>query len=382
MHPPKNHILTNKQIRLLVIISDLSGGGAERVVSTILKEIDRERFEPMLALWRDNVVYPIPRDTPVRVLGKYRPRDLLKAIVRTRKLIAEWKPDAVYSHLSYVNFVTGTAIRSMPGRRPAWIACEHNNPYLSLPLFMRAILRLVYRFADRVVCVSKGVRDSVKDAFGLPEEKAVTVYNPLELPAFQPVRDAEPGCVKNPYTLVAMGRLTGQKDYPTMFRAIALLKDRLPLRLRVLGTGPDRDALQKLAADLGIAESVELTGFVKDPFPVIRASDVYVMSSVWEGLPTALIEAMACGVPAVSTRAEFGPEEIIVDGESGLLVDVGDYSALADAICRVLKDQGLRRRLAENGAARVRTLFSKDTQIRLLEGIVSSALSLSRARGF
>jgi len=368
--------VADKRIQILILIPDLDGGGAERVVSAILKDIDRSRFEPMLALWRDIVVYPIPDDVTVRTLGKYRAWDLFKAILKTRQLIREWMPDVIYSHLSYANFGTGLALKSIPGKKPVWIACEHNNPYLSLILPMRVVLRFIYRLADRVVCVSGGVRDSVKEAFRLPEEKAVTVYNPLDLPEYQPMKDeATAHAGDHAYNLVAMGRLADQKDYPTMFRAMKLLKDKLPVKLRILGDGPDRDELRKLAADLGISENVEFLGFAKDPFPIIRSSCAYVMSSIWEGLPTALIEAMACGVPAVSTRAKYGPEEIIVDGESGLLVDIGDHEALVEAIQRVLQDGELRKRLSENGASRVRSLFAKDTQIKLLEDIITGLLN-------
>ena len=372
MHPNTAQT-SSSRIRILIIISDLSGGGAERVVSTILQELDRERFEPVLALWRDTTVYPVPPDVPAHILGKHRAWDLPRTVYRTRKLIERLRPDVVYSHLSYVNFATGMALMGL-GNRPLWVACEHNNPYLSLPRSMRIILRWSYRSADVLIGVSKGVSRSVREAFSLPEGKVVTVYNPLELPEYIPRNHLpSPGEVR-PVTLVAMGRLTEQKDYPTMLRAIGLLRKQTPVRLRILGEGPLRSDLEELSASLNISDCVEFLGFVSDPFPVIRDSDVYVMSSLWEGLPTALIEAMACGVPVVSTRAEYGPEEIIMPGESGLLVDIGDSRALAHAIGRILFEDNLRVQLALNGSHRVRFLFAKDVQIPFLEKVLIEAL--------
>lgn len=370
--------MKNDRVRLLIVISDLSGGGAERVVSTILQEIDRKRFEPMLALWRDHAVYPVPDDVPVRVLGKYQWWDLFRLVRSTRRLINEWQPDVVYSHLSYVNFLTGLSLVGI-GRRPVWMACEHNNPFLSLPPYMRMILRFVYKLPDAVVGVSKGVGRSVMEAFSLPERKVTTIYNPLELPGTDAGKQGPHSAEMKPFNIVAMGRLTRQKDYPTLLRAVSLLRDKAPVKLSILGDGPDRGDLEETAHGLGISDCVEFLGFVKDPFPVIRAADVYVMSSLWEGLPTALIEAMACGVPVVSTRAEFGPEEVIVHGESGLLVDVGDHGALADSIFQILQDRELHGRLSENGVKRVHSLFSKEVQIPCLEKFIIGLLGIKHS---
>ncbi len=129
-----------------------------------------------------------------------------------------------------------------------------------------------------------------------------------------------------------------------------------------------------MAAALGIANHVEFLGFVKDPYPVIISSDVYVMSSRWEGLPTSLIEAMTCGVPVVSTRAKYGPEEIIENEKCGLLVDVGDSEAIAEAIHTIITDKALGERLSRAGIERVRSKFSKDALMWNLQTLFVSTL--------
>jgi glycosyltransferase involved in cell wall biosynthesis len=370
---PKNR--NGKRIRLLVIISDLSGGGAERVVSTILQNIDRVNFEPILCLWRNKIVYPVPADVPVMILGKKSGWDIFRLIWQTRLLIKSWKPDLVYSHLDFVNMLTGLALL---GKKKSiiWMPCQHTGAeYLSNRL-VKQLLSIVFRRSYKVIAVSNGVRNSCFKHLSLEKDKIITIYNPLELPASRS-RDGYKKLRTKAHvpTIVAVGRLCEPKDYPTLLKAVKLISKKPPIRLKILGDGPLLQELKNLAKDLGIKDCVEFSGFVSDPFSIIRESDVYAMSSIYEGLPTALIEAMACGVPVVSTRAKYGPEEIIVDGESGLLVDVGDSDGLANAILEILKNHPLNNKLSEMGALRVESLFSKDKLIPCLEDLFIKATS-------
>lgn len=337
------------------------------MISTILPELDRTLFEPMLCLWRDEIAYPIPDDVTICILKKYKPWHLFRAILRTRSLVKGWKPDIVYSHLSYVNLLTGLALQTLH-KRPIWIPCEHNNPALSLDPIRKKILGTMLRRSDKIVAVSNGVRKACITILSLSSDKVTTIYNPLDLPSFTEKKNSKIKVSESEmFSLVAMGRLTKQKDYPTMLKALKILREKIPVRLKILGEGPLRNELKKMASDLNISEYVEFIGFVKTPFPIIKTSDVYVMSSIWEGLPMALIEAMACGVPVVSTRAAYGPEEIIVNGESGLLVNIGDYEGLADSIFRILMDHSLRKQISMAGNERVKNLFSKEKLIPELE---------------
>ena len=171
-----------------------------------------------------------------------------------------------------------------------------------------------------------------------------------------------------------MGRLVEAKDYPTLLKSFKIIHEEIPSRLQILGTGPLKNDLENLASELNISECVDFLGFIKNPFSIIRASNVFLMSSIYEGLPTALIEAMACAVPVVSTRAKYGPEEIIIDGESGLLVNVGDSQDLANSTIKILKDHSLHNKLSKTGALRVKSLFSKDKLIPCLEDTFINAI--------
>ena len=151
-----------------------------------------------------------------------------------------------------------------------------------------------------------------------------------ETPAHPWLRDPKvPVCL-------AAGRLCPQKDYPTLIRAFATLAETRPLRLLILGDGPDRADLESLIRQLGLADRVALPGFAENPFSAMARAGVFVLSSAWEGLPGVLIQAMACGTPVVATDCPSGPREVLVDGRYGPLVPVGDPEALAQAIGETL----------------------------------------------
>jgi glycosyltransferase involved in cell wall biosynthesis len=364
-----------KKIRILFVISDLGGGGAERAVSTLLQNIDRKKFEPMLCLWRNIIVYPIPELTKMKVIKKNKPWHLFKVIYRTRNLIKHWKPDIIHSHLSYVNLLTGISLISMK-RPPAWIPCEHSNPEYSMGMIMKKLLGIIYkRIANKLLTVSNGARNACIKTFLLPNEKVITLYNMIDLPAPRDIKAFYRKKRKNRISqIIAAGRLSKQKDYPTLFRALKIIKEQMPIKLLILGDGPLLKKLKKMASSLTIEDSVTFLGFIDDPFSIIRASDAYVMSSIVEGLPTTLIEAMACGVPVVSTRAEYGPEEIIIDGKIGLLVDIGDYEGLAKAIISLLRDDQLSYEFSIRGSQWVYNIFSKEKIMPKFEQIMTSSL--------
>ncbi len=208
---------------------------------------------------------------------------------------------------------------------------------------LAALLRRTYLWANAIVTVSNGVGDDLAAYAGIPRERITTIYNPVvtsEL--FEKAREVldhpwfEPGA---PPVVLGVGRLARQKDFPTLLQAFARLRTERQVRLMILGqannhrTTAERQAeLMALAAKLGIADDVALPGFVHNPYAYMAHAAVFVLSSRFEGLPTVLIEALACGLPVVSTDCPNGPAEILDNGKYGSLVPVGDDVALAKAI--------------------------------------------------
>ncbi|MBC8505253.1 MAG: glycosyltransferase [Chloroflexi bacterium] len=202
------------------------------------------------------------------------------------------------------------------------------------------LARYFYRFADAVVCLTRGIEDDLRSVTGLSEKKMYQIYNPV-LPndvskkTKQPIAHPwfEPG---SPPVLITLGRLTAAKDYPTLLQAFALARQKGEMRLLFLGDGRKRNELERLATSLDIDRDVQFLGFVENPYPYLARSSVFVLSSAWEGLSHVLVEALACGLPIVSTDCKSGPAEVLENGKYGTLVPVGDSVAMASAILDAL----------------------------------------------
>ena len=223
--------------------------------------------------------------------------------------------------------------------------------------YLPGLLRHAYPMADAIVAVSDGVADRLARKTGLPRAAIRTVYNPVVVPEL-PALAAEP--VAHPWfrpggppVVLGVGRLVEQKDFPTLLRAFALVRQRRPARLVILGDGPAeaRRDLEAVAAGLGCAEDLDLPGFVANPFAYMARASVFALSSLHEGLPGALIQALACGCPVVSTDCPSGPSEILEHGRHGRLVPVGDHEALASAILACLDDPSGREERVARAAA-------------------------------
>lgn len=220
-------------------------------------------------------------------------------------------------------------------------------------------MRWLYPKVNGVIAVSNGVAEDTRAITGLDPARIQVIRNPVITPALA-ARAAEsiahpwfaPG---QPPVVLGMGRLTRQKDFPTLLRAFARVRAELPARLVILGEGRDREALGRLARELGIDADVDLPGFMANPYPWLARARLFVLSSAWEGSPNALTEALALGIPSVSTACPSGPDEILDQGRHGPLVAVGDAPAMAQAMLALLRappppDQ-LRAAVAEYNVA-------------------------------
>jgi glycosyltransferase involved in cell wall biosynthesis len=264
-----------------------------------------------------------------------------------RRTISKIKPDAVLSFLTQTNILTVLATRGLATHTAI---SERNDPRLQRHRprveFMR---RVVYPWADVVTANSKGALDALQ-AF-VPKEKLAFLPNPL---ADQPSSEAFAFTAP---TVITVGRLVEQKGIDVLLAAWAKVAAALPdWHLALVGDGPLADELKEQARKLGVEGSVDWVGHVSDPFPHLRGAKLFVMTSRFEGTPNALLEAMACGLPAVVSDASPGPCELIGTDESkaGLIVPVEDAGATADAILRLARDETLRRRFGLAARERVR----------------------------
>jgi glycosyltransferase involved in cell wall biosynthesis len=201
-------------------------------------------------------------------------------------------------------------------------------------------IRRLYPLADQIVAVSAGVADDTARIAGIARERICVIRNPVITPELPRLASAscdhpwlQPG---QPPVIVGAGRLQRQKDFPTLIRAFALVRKERPCKLVILGEGGDLAKLQALVSDLGLTDEVDLPGFQTNPFPFLAGADLFVLSSLWEGSPNVLTEAMALGTPVVATDCPSGPHEMLGGGRYGPLVPVGDVRALACSIAETL----------------------------------------------
>lgn len=210
-------------------------------------------------------------------------------------------------------------------------------------LLWQGSMRCFYPWADRVVGVSEGVASALREATGLSTQQVCTIYNPALAPsllheAAQPT--THPWFTDNgPPIILGAGRFTPQKNFSALIKAFHQIQQSTPCRLMILGEGPLLPACKKLAQELGLdATRVSFPGHCANPYPYMARARLFVLSSLWEGFGVVLVEALALGIPVVSTDCPSGPREILEDGRYGRLVQPNDTPALIQAITEALHD--------------------------------------------
>lgn len=344
--------------RLAVFLADLGAGGAERMTVAIANGMAARGMTVDLVLASASGPYLAEVSPAVRVVD-LGVGSVSRAVLPLARYLRRERPDVMLTTLSHTSFVAIVA-RAVSGTGVPTVVREANTPQAVYPAWADARTRLshrlaplTYRAADGVIAVSDGVRDALAAVLKVPPAKVATLYNPVVAPDLE-VKAAEdpghpwlaPGC---PPVVLGVGSLTPRKDFPTLLRAFARL-ERRDARLLLLGEGPERPALAALAGELGISDRLDMPGFVPNPFAYMARAAVFVLSSTLEGLPGALVQALACGCPSMSTDCPSGPREVLEGGALGPLVPVGDDAAMAEAIAAVLASPPPREALKRAAA--------------------------------
>jgi glycosyltransferase involved in cell wall biosynthesis len=338
------------------------------MISVLLRHLDRERFRPSLALLRRTGPFlaDVPTDVVVHDLRERSPYNAWGSVLRLRRVIDSVRPRVVLSALKHPNLITlavgGIFFRDLP-----IVISEHTTPSDTLQTgrgrhLKRFLHRRVYPRARRIITVSHGVKRDLERSFGIAAGQIQVIHNPCEIDRIER-RAREAPTVPVDWsipTVLAVGRLTRVKGFSYLLEAVASVVRRRPVQLVILGEGETRVALTRQAAELGVASRVLMPGFQANPFACMARARVCVASSLSEGFPNAIVEAMACGAPVIATDCLSGPREIIETGVNGLLVPPADPQRLADEIARVLDDSALAKRLAEAGRARAQAFAARE----------------------
>lgn len=319
------------------------GGGAQRVIVNLVQGMAERgiRVDVVLASATGVFLNQLPSGVRVVDLGANR---LIKSLAPLAGYLRRERPRVLVSSMSHANLIALWAGRLAGSRTPVMVTV-HNTMSESTRgrlggVLEPKLLRLFYPWAASIVAVSRGAADDLARTTGLPRDRVQVVYNPVITPAVMATARRVPDhpwfAPGEPPVVLGVGRLTPQKDFPTLLRAFADVRRRRAVRLMILGEGEERPRLEALADELGIRADLGLPGFRDDAMAYMARSALFVLSSVFEGLPTVLIEALASGTRVVSTDCPSGPREILQDGRLGALVPVGDHRALAEAMLATL----------------------------------------------
>jgi len=363
-------------IRVLNLIATLDPAGAERQMVGLCTKIDKSRFEPFVCcLTRGGPLESAlaGAGVPVSILHKRGKWDI-SVLFRLRRLLLQLKPQILHTWLPTANTLGGIAATQC--RIPALIAAERAADVWKGP-FRRWLDRRLEPRTTRIICNAGAIREFLVNRVGLHAQKITVIPNGLDLDEFDAAakRACSPFPERPPGLLLGtVGRLEPQKGTTHLITAMTKLPPSAAgAQLWLIGSGPDLPALSKQVADAGLENRVHFLGPRNDVPALLKQLDLFVLPSLWEGLPNAALEAMAAGRAVVATNVH-GTPEAVRENETGLLVPPADPAALAGAIACLLADAGLRSRMGAAGRSRVAGHFSMQQMVERTQDVYYQAI--------
>jgi glycosyltransferase involved in cell wall biosynthesis len=367
---------TRPPLRILHVITGLEIGGAERVLLETTRSQQAQGHEVAVCTLRpEGPLAPAVREVcPLYTVGMGRALTP-GAVWKLARLVRRGRYEVVHSYLYQANLVARVAARlaGVPVNISS-VRCSYT--WLRWPHF--AVDRWTAHCADCITSVSEATRQFSIEREGLPARKIVTLRNGIDVSRFDKLANHEEtrtrmrlalGYAPDDLVVCMTGRLHAQKGHTFLFQAAERLKARFPgLRLLIIGDGPQRAALEAEAQARGLGNMAQFLGMRRDVPELLAASDIFAFPSLYEGLPNAVLEAMAMALPVVASTAD-GTVEVIEDERDGLLVPPGDAVALEMALARVLSDAALRQRFAQAGRQRVLADFTFEKMMRETEDL-------------
>ncbi len=361
--------------RILWAVSSLSAGGAERMISELANAFsDRGHAVGVLTLSAPGSDHYRLHEGVERIALDviWDSRSLWQSVVGNlrrsrmiRNAIRRFEPDAVVSFIEQTNV---RVLAGLVGSGIPVIVSERIDPRRhQVGRAWNLARRILYPFASWVVVQTEAVAGWAREF--------VSNHCICVIPNFvRALPEPPPFGARDRKQILAVGRLDRQKGFDLLLHAFArsgLAQEGV--RLTILGEGPERQALETLACELGLAEHLELPGVVPNPEQWMAQAAVFVLPSRYEGFPNALLEAMAMGCPVIAADCDSGPREIIRHGENGWLVPVEDVAALAQAMRQLFEDAALRARLG-NAAVAVRQRYAKEVIVARWEKLIEEVL--------
>lgn len=356
-------------MRVLHVQKVAGMAGSENHLLTLLPRLAQRGIQPTMLVLADGRDRPEPFIEAMRARGVAAERFRMRGdadpllLARLARYIARERFPLVHTHLLHGDLYGRVAARMAGARVVTSYHCD--DPFHLIP-GVRQMDRITALACDRVICISHAVRDFVANRIGVPERLLTVVHYGMEAGG----NGGPPAAVRASLGLPAdtplvgiVGRLTEQKGHADLLEAFGRVAAAHPrVRLVVAGDGELRGALEERARVLGIADRTHFLGFRADAPALMKEFDVVAVPSLFEGFGLVLLEAMLAGRPVVATAVSAIPE-IVVDGETGLLVPPRDPAALAGALLRLIEDPAAARRLGERGRARLEACFTVEKMV-------------------
>lgn len=354
---------TPSKHKILFVLPTNTFGGAERVTLNVIKGM--QSFEPILLTQkRMNRIYS-PLGITIYSFEDYNcviPDISLRTIISYTKAIHTVsnlvQPSIIFGVMHFASlfltlardlfFLRVPVVTSIHGTYSSHFKSLNRSPTFKEKLLIHYLLLRL----KNVVVPSAGIKSDIISHFSINDKKFKVIYNGFDLEWIKACGLSEIPLTKDCPWIVAASRLGPPKDFSTLLQSFRIVRDQLKTKLLIVGEGPYEQKIREQIALLKLDEDVHMVGFQENPFKYIARGDVFVLSSLSEGLPGALIEAMALGVPVVSTDCPSGPGEIIESGDNGILTPVGNAHDLAEACLSILNDHLLRDRFVAGGRAR------------------------------
>lgn len=331
--------------KVAIFISFSGQGGVEHMVSNLARGLLDKGIEVEIILVkaRGDHLSNIPKNIKVVSLGA---KHTFTSLFKLANYLKNAQPDALLAakdraiKVAVLARIISRQKFFLGGRLGTTVSAALKGKSRLRKWLWYSSMKLFYRGVDRIIAVSQGVADDVMDITGLSGQRVTVVRNPVWRPELAARANEKAGhpwldSIDSP-VIIGAGRLTRQKDFPTLIRAFAQVRTARPCKLIIMGEGNLRASLEALAETLGVAEDVSLPGFIANPYAFLSRASLFVLSSAWEGSPNVLTEALALGVPVVSTDCPSGPVEILDRGRYGKLVKIGDVTALTSAMNEAL----------------------------------------------
>jgi glycosyltransferase involved in cell wall biosynthesis len=366
----------NPRPKILLLIPHLGGGGAERVAALLARGLPAEKYELHLGLiTQAHTSEVLPNSVSLHALGAPRVRAGAFGLLR---LVHRLKPELILSGMAHLNFLV-LLLRPFFPRKTRVLVRQNSTvsaslAYDGLPCYTRLLYRLLYRRADRVICQTQSMADDLARELGVPENRLAVLPNPVDVEEIR----ASIGTNPSPQTsahLLAVGRLAPEKGFDSLLNAMVSVRKEFPkTSLLIAGAGPEEAVLKDLSHELGLDATVHFAGYIDCPWTLFPTATLFVLPSRHEGLPNALLEAAAGGLPIVALPASRGLAELLRDQSGVWLAPTLSEMALTTTLLAALRALRPGERFAHSFVE----AFRIDCAIQAYETLIDQILAENR----